>query len=695
MKKNYYLVLILCVVSMNFFAQSQPVLSGKLLYHNYSSYDSWDAEMFILDFSNGSVTNISSSWNIDHEMNGVFSPDGSKVVFMGDVKGGQRNWDIFLWDVGGGEPVNLTSGSSAREEDPKFSPDGSKIIYKVDGDIKEMDLNGNILNQVTNTPSIEESMPYYTTDGNSVLYMQGAGSNADIYIINTDGTNPQPLATAPNNHEYYPITRDASSFFYTRWVNESNYNDQLYLGYIDGLPATNLPFNDINSNYSDATPVGSQYVILSSTRNGGVGGYDLYIADIFTGDIWSLNSYNSSVNSNIEDLGACYFGGAPTTGQTPYLQSPVSLPGTIEAENFDNGGEGIAYHDAVAGNSGNVYRLNEDVDIEECSDNGGGYNVGGTESGEWLEYTVSFSSTGNYIIHTRVATESGGQYKIKLNDADITDITDVPNTGGWQSWSTISSAPVSITAGTKILRFEIITGGFNLNNIEFELEQISEECQIYETPSLIEAENYCSMSGVVEEPCTDVGGGTDIGSINQGDWLEYKVDVLTAGDYTFTFRIATPERRTKLDLQTDGISLAEIALPNTGGWQTWGSTTETVYLQSGVQYIRLSNPGRKGYNINWIDIQPTAMKRTEIKNVLEENLNKGIRIYPNPVVDRLYIDSGNDNGPNHVKIFDLNGKLVFENEVDAGQFLNINYLKSGTYLITINNLKSHIIIKKN
>ena len=77
------------------------------------------------------------------------------------------------------------------------------------------------------------------------------------------------------------------------------------------------------------------------------------------------------------------------------------MPGRIEAENFDNGGEGVAYHDTTPGNSGGAYR-NTDVDLEVSSD--GGYDVGWTAAGEWLNYTVSVASSGSYTVGLRVAS---------------------------------------------------------------------------------------------------------------------------------------------------------------------------------------------------------------------------------------------------------------------------------------------------
>ncbi|MBN1580014.1 MAG: glycoside hydrolase family 3 C-terminal domain-containing protein [Anaerolineae bacterium] len=90
--------------------------------------------------------------------------------------------------------------------------------------------------------------------------------------------------------------------------------------------------------------------------------------------------------------------------QQPYPgPGPHPIPGKIEAEDYDLGGEGVAYHDATTGNEGGKYR-GDDVDIEDTADMDGGYNVGWIEEGEWLSYTVDVASTSLYDIQVRVAS---------------------------------------------------------------------------------------------------------------------------------------------------------------------------------------------------------------------------------------------------------------------------------------------------
>lgn len=286
-----------------------PITEGLLIYHNYSNYSTaWDSNLFMYDFSSKTKTNLSSGWNIDHEMNAHISPDGSMITFMGDDAGLPRDWDIYIWKIGSNEaPKNLTSPSglnNLRDEDPKFSSDGKKIIFKQNGDIKMMNLDGsNVVSLTTDGMVVEESMPYMTTNGQKVVYSVGVEANADIYIMDSNGSNKTSLINVPNVFEYFPVVKDATSFFYTRWLTATDHNDQIYLSDFSGN-SSSLSINDSTSNNSDAYPVGSDYLFFSSTRAGGSGGYDLYVGQISTGAVWSLN--NLGINSSVEDLGACY-----------------------------------------------------------------------------------------------------------------------------------------------------------------------------------------------------------------------------------------------------------------------------------------------------------------------------------------------------------------------------------------------------
>ena len=153
---------------------------------------------------------------------------------------------------------------------------------------------------------------------------------------------------------------------------------------------------------------------------------------------------------------------APT--QTPYGGTPWAIPGTIEAENFDNGGEGVAYHDVDANNNGGQGRTSDGVDTEICS--AGGLNVGWTSAGEWLEYTVDVASAGTYDFNFRVASiNTGGTFHVEFDGVNKTGMVTSVNTGAWQTWTSVNVTGVSLSAGRQIMRIALDNPNHNIDKV--------------------------------------------------------------------------------------------------------------------------------------------------------------------------------------------------------------------------------------
>ncbi|MDD5688386.1 MAG: carbohydrate-binding protein [Elusimicrobia bacterium] len=145
---------------------------------------------------------------------------------------------------------------------------------------------------------------------------------------------------------------------------------------------------------------------------------------------------------------------------TPYKGIPFQIPCKIEVEDFDNGGQGVAYYDTTPRNSGNAYRTTEDVDIEPCNSASGGYDIGWVMANEFLKYTVNVKTAGTYTIEVRVGCGgNGGNFHIEFDDVDKTGQMTVPNTGGFQIWQTIKKTGVSLSAGKHIMKLVMDTTG--------------------------------------------------------------------------------------------------------------------------------------------------------------------------------------------------------------------------------------------
>jgi hypothetical protein len=120
-------------------------------------------------------------------------------------------------------------------------------------------------------------------------------------------------------------------------------------------------------------------------------------------------------------------------------------------------------------------------------------------------------------------------------------------------------------------------------------------------PGLIQAEEYSAMDGIQTETTSDVGGGSNIGYVDSGDWIEYKLNVSSAGSYLFEYRVASLGGSSGFEVLVDGIKMDSQNIPNTGGWQSWMTNSAVFDLTAGNQVLRINALGGS-WNLNWINI---------------------------------------------------------------------------------------------
>lgn len=148
----------------------------------------------------------------------------------------------------------------------------------------------------------------------------------------------------------------------------------------------------------------------------------------------------------------------------PYNGSPASIPGSIEAEDYDLGGEGVAYHDSDSGNTTGDYR-SDNVDIETNSQ---GYHISYIANGEWLRYAVDVGA-GNYYIKIYSASAAGMGHAISFEmDGDtISGLITLPTNGSWTDFVLTTYGPVSLSGNEHIMRINMNGSDFNLDKVEF------------------------------------------------------------------------------------------------------------------------------------------------------------------------------------------------------------------------------------
>jgi hypothetical protein len=309
---------------------------------------------------------------------------------------------------------------------------------------------------------------------------------------------------------------------------------------------------------------------------------------------------------------------ASTGDQSPYDGTSQSLPGTVQAQRFDEGGESVAYHDTTDANHGGAFRTDEAVDVQSVSDASGEYNVGWIADGEWLEYTVDVTA-GTGTLSARVASPDGGEFEVGLDGTTLGTV-EVPDTGGWQRWQTVTLDGVDVEAsGEAVLRVDVVSGGFNLNWLRFEGQRPFEGARAT-VPGTIQAQKFDEGGeGIAYHDTTDANRGgafrpdeavdiqrTDdasgeynVGYVASGEWLEYTVDA-TAGTYTLRARAASAAGGGEFEMFLDGTSLGTVAVPDTGGWQNWQTVTldDVTVSADGTAVLRVEAK-TDGFNLNW------------------------------------------------------------------------------------------------
>jgi hypothetical protein len=220
---------------------------------------------------------------------------------------------------------------------------------------------------------------------------------------------------------------------------------------------------------------GADYTSTSGTLTFAAGVTRQAITIPISGDALIEGSENLSVTLSNPTNGAV-LGSIPTAAITIVDddQTRYPVPGIVQAEDYMLGGEAVAYHDLTAGNSGNVYRT-DNVDIQACADVGGGYNVGWTQTGEWLNYLVTVTQADNYTFLCRVASGAAGTktLQVAIDGVNVGGTISFTSAAGWQTWVDASSTPVLLAAGNHTMKVSFGANDINLNYVNVKSSNIN------------------------------------------------------------------------------------------------------------------------------------------------------------------------------------------------------------------------------
>lgn len=289
--------------------------------------------------------------------------------------------------------------------------------------------------------------------------------------------------------------------------------------------------------------------------------------------------------------------------QTPYGGTPQTIPGIIEAEKYDLGGQGIAYNETTTANQGGAFRTTEAVDVEPY---GSGYNVGYIVNNEWIEYTVNVTG-GTYKIEANVAaTAAGKNFRLELDGIAIATFN-VPNTGGWANFQLVTVNGVALSVGQKVLRIYATSTDFNIDKITFTtVNGRNEEPTVSITSPVNNSSTSAPANITINASATDDEGVSKVDFYNGSNLLgtdniapySYNWNGVTAGSYTLTAK-ATDNLGAVTTSVPVLITVTTVTLPN---------QAPTISLTSPANGSAVNAPATISITANAADTDGTVSK---------------------------------------------------------------------------------------
>ncbi len=275
----------------------------------------------------------------------------------------------------------------------------------------------------------------------------------------------------------------------------------------------------------------------------------------------------------------------------PFGGTPRTIPGRIEAEDFDEGGEGVTYHDADEANQGGSTYRTGGVDVVAGAQ---GTRIGWSDTGEWLNYTVNAPAAGLYRGVFRVSSGmSGGTARVRFSGGQKPADVAVPGTGSWGTFVDVASEPFSLPAGLQVMRFEYAQAGFDLDWVE--LQRVN-------SPPVADAGGPYTID---EGSSLILNGGATDPDLATGDSHTFAWDLNndgTFGDVTGATTAAAPAQLTALGFAA-GTHTIHLRVTDLAGASDTASTTVTI---RGTQTITFDPIADRTYGDAPFTINATA-----------------------------------------------------------------------------------------
>ena len=482
--------------------------------------------------------------------------------------------------------------------------------------------------------------------GNSASLSSGEREQLVAYLLQIDGEEP----AAPSIANAATIT----SLNFGQTVTAANIPLTLNTT-LNNIEEVQWVVNDMPLASVSAAPYSTTWAAANVTK----GLQRVYARVVYNNGLTATLSPEVTINYQPAEL--------PVGPPTPLL---VEL--RVEIEGYVN------HYDTTQGNAGSSNTascssgLGTNVDIHS---EGSVCAVGWVKTGEWLDYTIDVPQAGEYDVSFRYSNAISSQTGIveirTQNGSTVETATTLGHTGGWGNYQTQleNNQRVTLIKGTQTIRMYVLREGFNLDYFDLKAQfdsgviddgtsggevvssassesnssiassssnsgtssssagsnttsDLKVQAEDYTNAFDMESENKSNPNnacnykghGVDVGSTGDAGGGCHVGWIHNGEWLDYSINLATAGEYRLTYRFDSGHTG---DLgaihfkNAAGALLSSTPVSGDGIWGNFSDVQSVVHLPAGQQTVRLEFEGG-GYDINWFNLELIAVAPKEL-----------------------------------------------------------------------------------
>ncbi len=580
--------------------------------------------------------NTANAATLSYSSSGAVTAKNGIITTTGDV-------DFFTFTTGGGN-ITLNVNTVSRHGNLDilvrlFNASGTQI-----GSFNPAGLNATV------TASLAAGKYFISVDGTGAgnPATNGYSDYASLGSYTITGTIPPGTVVTPSGPVAVTVYKDCSYGGYAIGLAEGDYT-------LAQLQAKGISNDDISS-----LKVVQGYKVT------------LYNNDNFGGSTYTATADNSClVSNNFNDL---------ASSLKIVANGVTNLAGTYNIQNRNSNlylavsGASTSDGAAIVQQALNSNATNQQFELTHLGN--GAYRITAKNSGKALDIVGVNTADGaklnqwTYVEGKNqqfIAIDMGGYYKFMAKHSNkILELL-----GGTK------------TSGAQVNQWPNHSG----NNGQWKLSKVTVTPTA--TSTVIQAENWSTMSGVQNEATTDAGGGQNVGYIDNTDWMAYNnINFPTSGKYLVEYRVASVNGgKLSLDLNAGTIQLGSVNVPATGGWQNWTTISHVVTVNAGTYNLGIyAQTG--GWNINWIKItkQSAAFAATAAAegSLDEVALEQIITLFPNPASEALNISANADLTGSTATIVDVMGNVVLVATTYASEnTLDIHSLPAGVYSVII------------